>query len=113
MQTGLTDLHEQKLEIRDWLEGKLFHVLKEGKLFGFACVTNLELLEASEYRQLIVPSEEGTFQCFWLTPEYIEYLKKGLKTVQEPDSVKNTLKIDKTIYVARFISPEGVEIKKS
>ena len=90
--------YDKRLEIRDFLEGMgLFAMSKNGKL-ALVTVAEVELLEASQFRQLVYPSKEGVYQAFWLTPEYIEYLKKVLKRVQEP----HDFKVDFAVKVYRF-----------
>ena len=104
----------KKREIKDWLEGeafflKLVHPKKNKKITFLCSVTNLELLKASELCNIMPYSEEEEryYRCFKLTPEYIDYIKKGLKIVQSPESVKKTLRIDRAIEVAKIIPPEG------
>ena len=95
--------YDKKLEIRDFLEGEAHFVVKNKKLVALALVTEIQLLEASQFRQLVYPSKEGIHQTFWLTPEYIEYLKKVLKRAQKPDSAKKDLMVDVAVKVFRLI----------
>ena len=98
--------YDRKLEIRDWLEGEAFFMTfrKKDKEKTLLCsVTNFELLVASELCSLMRYSEEDEryYRCFKLTSEYIEYLKKGLKIVQSPESVKKGLKIEKPLMLLK------------
>lgn len=97
--------YDKKSEVRRFLEGEAFYVLKDKKLTHLATVTEIELLVASQFRQLLRPSKEGIYQAFWLTPEYMEYLKKVLERTQEPDSVKKDLKVDVAVKVFRLKLP--------
>jgi len=94
--------YEKKSEIRKWLEGWAYPIVKEKKQF-IATITDIQLLEASQFRQLIYHTKEGIHQCFWLTPEYIEYLKTVLKRAQEPDDVKKELALNVAVNVFRLI----------
>jgi len=94
--------YDKKVEIQNWLEGEVFFLtarIKDERITFLCSVTNLELLKASELCQLINHSrEEGRYyRCFKLTPEYIEYLKKGL-IIEEAIDVREIIPFEKMSF---------------